>query len=200
MALTRRQKQILDFVNDFIAQRGYSPSLEEIGEHFGLRSVATVHKHVTNLVRKGLLRRVWNQNRSIEVISEDQAPRAVEIPMLGKVAAGKPIEAVVDQEALSVPSWMTGHGRTYVLRVEGDSMIDEQIRDGDFVIVEERRSAENGQVVVAMVHGEEATLKKFYQEGEKIRLQPANRRFDPILVPAERVEIKGVARGVIRKL
>lgn len=199
MALTRRQKQLYDFIQEFIAHKGYSPSLEEIGQNFGLSSVATVHKHVTNLVRKGLLRRTWNQNRSLEVVRDDDAPRAVELPLLGRIAAGQPHEAVEDREAVTVPSWLVGSGRTYALKVEGDSMIEEQIRDGDYVIIEERRSAENGQIVVAMIHGDEATLKKFYRDGGTVRLQPANRRYEPILVPADRVEVRGVVRGVIRK-
>ncbi|UCF69486.1 MAG: transcriptional repressor LexA [Acidobacteriota bacterium] len=199
MALTRRQKQIYDFVRQFIDANGYSPSLEEIGRHFGLSSVATVHKHVTNLVRKGLLRRSWNQNRSIEVVQPDHAPRAVEIPLMGRIAAGRPVEAGEARDALAVPSWLVGHGRTYALQVEGDSMADEQIRDGDYVIIEERRSAEPGQIVVAMVHGDDVTLKKFYPDGERVRLQPANRRFEPLLVPTERVEIRGVVRGVVRR-
>jgi repressor LexA len=199
MALTRRQKQIFDYIHEFIVQRGYSPSLEEIGRNFGLSSVATVHKHVTNLVRKGLLRRTWNQNRSLEVVREDDAPRAVELPLMGRIHAGRPHEAVEDREAITVPSWLVGAGRTYALRVEGDSMIEEQIRDGDYVVIEERRNAENGQIVVAMIHGDEATLKKFYRDGGTVRLQPANRKYEPILVPADRVEIRGVVRGVLRK-
>jgi repressor LexA len=199
MALTRRQKQIYDYIHEFIGQRGYSPSLEEIGRNFGLSSVATVHKHVTNLVRKGLLRRTWNQNRSLEVVRDDEAPRAVDLALIGTIHAGRPHEAVEDHESITVPSWLVGTGRTYVLRVEGDSMIEEQIRDGDLVVIEERRSAENGQIVVAMIHGDEATLKKFYKDGGTVRLQPANRKYEPILVPADRVEIRGVVRGVVRK-
>lgn len=199
MALTKRQKQIYDFIQSFIGEKGYSPSLEEIGQHFALSSVATVHKHVTNLVRKGLLRRSWNQNRSLEVVDDSHAPRAVEIPLLGRIPAGQPIEAIEDREALTVPAWLVGHGRTYALKVIGDSMIEEQIRDGDFVVIEERRSAENGQIVVALVHGEDATLKKFYRDGETVRLQPANPQFQPILVPADRVEIRGTVRGVLRR-
>lgn len=199
MALTRRQKQIYDYINDFIDQHGYSPSLEEVGRHFGLSSVATVHKHVTNLVRKGLLRRSWNQNRSIEVVRDDEAPRAVEIPLIGSIAAGKPLEAIEQNEQLTVPSWMVGQGRTYALKVEGNSMIEEQIRDSDYVIIEERRSADNGQIVVAMVHGEDATLKKLYREKEQVRLQPANPDYEPMLIPADRVEVRGVVKGIIRR-
>lgn len=199
MALTRRQKQIFDFIREFIGANGYSPSLEEIGRHFGLSSVATVHKHVTNLVRKGLLRRSWNQNRSIEIVDDDQAPRAVDVPLLGRIPAGRPAEVVEERETVSIPSWLVGAGRTYALKVAGDSMVDEQIRDGDYVVIEERRSADNGQLVVALIHGEDVTLKKFYQEGETVRLQPANRRYEPILLPADRLEVRGVVRGILRK-
>lgn len=199
MALTRRQKQILDFIREFIEANGYSPSLEEIGTNFGLSSVATVHKHVTNLVRKGLLRRSWNQNRSIEVVAEDRAPRAVDVPLLGAIPAGRPGEGANERETLALPSWLVGTGRTYVLRVEGDSMIDEQIRDGDLVVIEERRSAETGQLVVALIHGEDVTLKKYHPEADVVRLLPANRNVQPIVVPADRVEVRGVVRGVIRK-
>ncbi len=199
MALTRRQKQIYDYIREFIADRGYSPSLEEIGRHFSLSSVATVHKHVTNLVRKGLLRRSWNQNRSIEVVADEQAPRAVDIPLLGRIPAGKPSEAIEQNETLSVPSWLVGRGRTYALRIAGDSMVDEQINDGDYVIIEERRSAENGQLVVAILHGEDATLKKLQLHGDTVRLLPANHRYEPIEAPADRIEVRGVVRGVLRR-
>ncbi len=199
MALTRRQKQIFDFIQEFIGTNGYSPSLEEIGKHFGLSSVATVHKHVTNLVRKGLLRRSWNQNRSIEIVKEDQAPRAVDVPLVGRIPAGRPTDTEEEHETLAIPSWLVGSGRTYALKVFGDSMIDEQIRDGDYVVIEERRSAENGQLVVAMIHGEDVTLKKFYDDGDHVRLQPANRKYDPLIIPSDRVEVRGVVRGVVRK-
>jgi repressor LexA len=203
MALTRRQKQVFDYIREFISANGYSPSLEEIGRHFGLSSVATVHKHVTNLVRKGLLRRSWNQNRSIEVVDDSEAPRAVDVPLLGRIPAGKPAEVVGGaadmRESISIPAWLVGAGRTYALKVAGDSMVDEQIRDGDYIVIEERRSADNGQLVVAMIHGEDVTLKKFYQDGDSVRLQPANRRYEPIVVPADRLEVRGVVRGILRK-
>ena len=199
MALTRRQKQVFDFVREFIAAKGYSPSLEEIGRHFSLSSVATVHKHVTNLVRKGLLRRAWNQNRSIEVVVEGEAPRAVEIPLLGRIPAGRSGESADASDTLSIPSWLVGRGRTYALRVVGDSMAAEKINDGDFVIIEERRSAENGQIVVAIVHGESATLKTFRQDGDLVHLGAGGRHDPPTRVPADRLEVRGVVRGVIRK-
>jgi len=133
--LTKRQREILDYLNDFIQQHGYAPSLEEIGRRFGLSSLATVHKHLTNLQDKGFIKRAWNRSRSVEVVPARMASRAVELPMLGYVAAGSPIEAVVGNETIAVPEDLVGKRDTYVLRVRGDSMIDEQIRDGDFVIV-----------------------------------------------------------------
>ncbi len=200
MALTRRQKQILDFIREFIETKGYSPSLEEIGRHFNLSSVATVHKHVTNLVRKGLLRRTWNQNRSLEVVSEDEAPRAVVVPLVGRVHADRPIEAMEFPEHVEIPAWLMGRGHTYALLVVGDAMIDEQVRDGDWLIVEERRHAESGQLAVTVVHGEDATIRKFYQEGETVRLVPPNRAFETVIQPVERVEVRGIVRGVIRRM
>jgi repressor LexA len=200
MALTRRQREVLDVIRDFIAKNGYSPSLEEIGAALGLSSVATVHKHVTHLVEKGYARRAWNQNRSIEIVDQDSGPGAVTLPLAGTIAAGQPLEAVPTTESLSVPADMVaGRGKTFVLRVQGDSMIDEQIRDGDFVIVEERQTARDGETVVALLDGSEATLKRFYREGENVRLQPANPGMGPIYAPASRVLIQGVVAGVIRK-
>lgn len=199
MALTRRQREIFDFVREFIGRNGYSPSLEEIGRHFNLSSVATVHKHVTNLVRKGLLRRSWNQNRSIEIVDDERAPRAVEVPMIGTIPAGTPHHADHTLEAISIPSWLVGSGRTFVLKVSGDSMGGEHVQDGDFVIVEERRSAEAGQLVVAMIRGENLTLRKYYPEADMTRLESGGAPYEPIVLPTDRVEVRGVVRGVIRK-
>jgi repressor LexA len=200
MALTRRQREVLDVIRDFISRNGYSPSLEEIGATLGLSSVATVHKHVTHLVEKGYVKRGWNQNRSIELVDEADSSGVVRLPLMGTIAAGQPLEAVPVSEAITVPGDMVpGHARTYGLRVQGDSMIDEQIRDGDLVIVEERQVARDGETVVALIDGNDATLKRFYRSGDKIRLQPANPTMEPIVVPAEVVTIQGVVVGVIRK-
>jgi len=197
--LTKRQREILDYLNDFIQQHGYAPSLEEIGRRFGLSSLATVHKHLTNLQDKGFIKRAWNRSRSVEVVPARMASRAVELPMLGYVAAGSPIEAVVGNETIAVPEDLVGKRDTYVLRVRGDSMIDEQIRDGDFVIVEDRRTAENGEMVIALLHGSDVTLKKLYRESGRIRLQPANPAMQPILAAPDQVQVQGVVVGVMRK-
>jgi len=199
MALTRRQREIYDFICDFIDGQGYSPSLEEIGAHFGLTSVATVHKHVHHLVEKGLLRKAWNRSRSVEPVDADDASTAT-LPLLGTVAAGAPIEAVEVRETITVPRDLVPRsGDAFVLQVRGDSMIDEQIRDGDYVVVESRSHARDGETVVALIRGDEATLKTFRRRGRKVRLEPANRRLSPIDLPAADVEIRGVVRGLVRR-
>jgi repressor LexA len=200
LPLTKRQREILDYLNEFITKHGYAPSLEEIGRRFGLSSLATVHKHLTNLQEKGFIKRAWNRSRSVEMIPTRAGGRAVELPLLGYVAAGLPIEAVASNETIAVPENLAGARDTYVLRVRGDSMIDEQIRDGDFVVVEDRKSADNGEMVIALLRGSDVTLKKFYRDpGGKIRLQPANAAMQPIFVDPDQVQIQGVVVGVMRK-
>jgi repressor LexA len=199
LPLTKRQREILDYLNEFIQQHGYAPSLEEIGRRFGLSSLATVHKHLTNLQDKGFIRRAWNRSRSVELVPTRSGGRTVELPLLGYVAAGAPIEAVTGTETIAVPEDLIGKRDTYVLRVRGDSMIDEQIRDGDYVVVEDRKTANNGEMVIALLGGVEVTLKKFYRDNGRVRLQPANPALQPIIVPAEHVLIQGVVVGVMRK-
>jgi len=202
MALTRRQRDVLEVIRTFIARHGYSPSLEEIGHPLGLSSVATVHKHVSHLVEKGLVRRVWNQNRSIDLVDLPQRQDGgAALPLMGTIAAGSPLEAVRSEEEVPVPADMVPRGGkpAYVLRVRGDSMIDEQIRDGDLVVVEERPQARDGETVVALVDGYEATLKRMYREGASVRLQPANASMHPLTLAADRVQVQGVVVGVIRK-
>ena len=200
MYLTRRQKEILDFLDKHISRKGYAPTIEEIGEQFGLSSLATVHKHLTNLQKKVLVKRDWNRSRGLELVPTQVAVKAVELPLLGRVAAGSPIEAITASETIFVPEDMVGRRDTYVLQVKGDSMIDEQIRDGDFVIVENRRTARDGEMVIALLDGESATLKKLYREGGgTVRLQPANARLKPIYVDQDRLRIQGVVIGVLRK-
>jgi len=165
-----------------------------------LSSLATVHKHLTNLQEKGFIRRSWNRSRSVELLPSRSGGRAIDLPMLGFVAAGMPIEAVTGSETISVPeSLINGKRDTYVLRVKGESMIDEQIRDGDWVVVEDRKTADNGEMVIALVGGQDATLKKFYRESNRIRLQPANPSMQPIYVEPDNCQIQGVVVGVMRK-
>jgi repressor LexA len=251
VAITRRQREILDYLAEFIATRRYSPSLEEIAEHFKLSSVATIHKHVTNLERKGFIRRSFNRGRSIDIVTTEVGPvparmtemraRAAErtraavrqatetvagdlpgashsvqggyepdmgslnpdvirLPLVGRVAAGRPIEAIVDRETIAVPVTMTAPGRCYVLQVKGDSMIGEHIQDGDYVIVEERQTARDGEKVIALVNDGEATLKTYHRQSDgTVLLRPANPAFDTIKVKDSALQIRGVVIGVMRK-
>ena len=200
MTLTRRQKEIWDFLADFSREKGYAPTLEEIAVHFGLSSLATVHKHLRNLETKGFIARKWNLSRAIEILRQGGSVEAIELPLLGKVAAGLPIEAVETNEKLSIPVDLVRRpDQAFTLRVRGQSMMEEGILDGDFVIVEPRNSAGNGDTVVALVDGD-ATVKKFYFEGvDRVRLQPANGSMAPIVVQAEKVQIRGVVVAVLRK-
>jgi len=200
MALTRRQRQVLDVIRTFIDANGYSPSLEEIGGRLGLSSVATVHKHVSHLVTKGFVKRAWNQNRSIELVSQADPVGAVTLRLSGTIAAGHPLEAVETPETISIPADMVRNpADTFVLRVQGDSMINEQIRDGDLVVVERRENPRDGDTVVALIDGSDATLKRLFRQGNVVRLEPANPAIEPIVVSAEAVQVQGVVVGVIRK-
>ena len=197
--LTKRQREILDYLNEFIEQHGYAPSLEEIGRRFGLSSLATVHKHLTNLQDKRVIRRAWNRSRSVELVQTPMGGRALDLPLLGYVAAGVPIEAVVSDETVTVPEDLVGTRDTYALRVRGNSMIDEQIRDGDLVVVEDRQTVRNGEMVIALLEGSEVTLKRLYRENGHIRLQPSNDAVAPIIVAADTVQVQGVVIGVMRR-
>ena len=197
--LTKRQREILDYLQEFIQQNGYAPSLEEVGRRFSLSSLATVHKHLSNLQEKGFIRRSWNRSRSVELLSPRTGHRALELPLLGYVAAGAPIEAVATNETIAVPEDLAGKRETYVLRVKGDSMIEEQIRDGDFVVVEDRKTAENGEMVIALVRGADVTLKKFFRDHDRIRLQPANPTMQPMFFDSKDVQVQGVVVGMMRK-
>src|ERR671923_2645140 len=197
--LTRRQREILDFISAQIAAHGYAPSFEEIAQRFNFQSLATVHEHLTNLERKGYIRRTHNESRAIEVVPPKGQTGATELPLLGLVAAGAPIEAVTSDETIAVPDeLLPRRGRSYVLKVRGNSMIDEHIKDGDYVVVQERNQADAGQTVIALVHGEGATVKRFYREpGGWIRLQPANDSMQPLRVNERDVIVQGVVVGVI---
>lgn len=201
MPLTKRQREILSYLTEYTEQNGYAPSFEEIARQFNYNSLATVHEHLSNLERKGYIKRSFNESRSIEILPSDANPRAVDLPLLGLVAAGMPIEAALHNEAVSVPDdFVRRGGQHYVLRVRGNSMIDEQIRDGDFVVVHERGSADNGEMVIALIDGTSATVKKFYRERDgRIRLQPANDALAPIYVHENDITIQGVVVGVLRR-
>lgn len=199
MPLTKRQRQILDYIESFIESYGYSPSFDEIASFFGYSSLATVHEHLSNLEAKGYLRKNYNKSRSLELVRAEGA-LAVDLPLLGTVAAGLPIEAIEQQESLAVPHDMLRAGNNYVLRVKGNSMVDEQIRDGDYIVVNSRQTAENGEMVVALVQGESATVKKYFRERDgRIRLQPANPTMDPFFYAEEDVQVQGIVIAVIRK-
>ena len=206
MTLTKRQKDVLDFLVAFETRNGYSPSFEEIAKGVKLSSLATVHKHVTTLERKGYIRRGYNQSRSIEIlqlpkpVKEQVLDRRVqELPLVGRIAAGRPLEAIEDRETLSLGDFARG-GNSFVLQVKGTSMIEDHILDGDFVVCEQTQVANPGDIIVALVGGEEATLKRFYRDSAgKVRLQPANSTMNPIIVPAADVKVQGRVIGVLRK-
>lgn len=198
MAITRRQKDVLDFLSSFTQKNGYSPSYEEIAQGLGLNSLATVHKHITNLQNKGLLQRAHNRSRSIDVLSPRTPRRADRLPLMGRIAAGKPVEAIESSESISL-SEIIGNREVFALEVRGDSMRDEHIVNGDYVLVERTNTAREGEIVVALVDGSDATLKRFYREGPQIRLQPSNVEMAPIYAPADRVQIQGKVLGMLRK-
>ena len=199
MAITRRQKEVIDFLSSFTTRHGYSPSYEEIAAGLGLSSLATVHKHVTNLQNKGLLQRAHNRSRSIDVLPQ-RSPRKVmdRLPLMGRIAAGQPVEAIESAESISLGD-IIGNREVFALEVRGDSMRDEHIVSGDYVLVERTRTAREGEIVVALVDGTDATLKRFYREGNLIRLQPSNTEMAPIYAPAGNVAIQGKVLGVLRK-
>jgi repressor LexA len=201
MTLTKRQREILSFLGDYAQRNGYAPSFEEIAQQFSYNSLATVHEHLTNLERKGYIKRSYNESRAIEILPSKEFPRSLELPLLGAVAAGMPIESMSNGESVAVPEdFLSRGGNHYVLRVRGNSMIDEQIRDGDYVVVNERRAADNGEMVIALIEGTSATVKRFYREGNgRIRLQPANDSMEPIYLQDGDLRIQGVVVGVLRR-
>lgn len=199
MAITRRQKEVIDFLSGFTTSHGYSPSYEEIASGLGLSSLATVHKHVTNLQNKGLLQRAHNRSRSIDVLPQRPAKKNYDrLPLLGRIAAGKPVEAIETAESISLGD-IIGTREVYALEVRGDSMRDEHIVSGDYVLVERTRTAREGEIVVALIDGSDATLKRFYREGNLIRLQPSNTEMAPIYAQASSVSIQGKVLGMLRK-
>ncbi len=211
MALTRRQKQVYDFISEFVDKNGYSPSFDEIREGLGLSSLATVHKHITNLEQKELLRRDYNRSRSIDLLkprgrmkqafavaAANAAESSMSLPLIGRIAAGRPLEALENPESISLSDF-TRSKEVYVLQVTGESMQDEHIVNGDYVLVEKTNTARDGEIVVALVNGSDATLKRIYVEGSKVRLQPSNSAMQPIVVPAATVQVQGKVIGVLRK-
>lgn len=207
MALTKRQKEVLDYIADFVEEHGYSPSYEELAQGLKLASLATVHKHIQALESRSYLRRMFNQSRSLEVApkyaqerrKDRPVARPADIPLAGRIAAGKPMEAIEGQDTLQFSDF-TGKGDTFALQVTGESMIDDHIMSGDFVLVEKAQLAQDGEIVVALIDGSEATLKRFYREPDgRVRLQPSNAAMQPILVDAGAVQIQGRVLAVLRK-
>jgi SOS regulatory protein LexA len=204
MPVTAKQKRIFEFIRRYIDSNQEAPTIAEIGRQFQMRSSASVHAVLTALEREGLIKRIPNISRGIEIVQQKEGggggEEDNEIPLLGTVAAGQPIEAILSHDTIAVPKDLQGHGRTFALRVRGESMIDENIQDGDIIIVASQKTAENGQVVVALIDGNFATVKKFYREPDFIRLEPANPQFKPIFIKTpERIQIQGVVRGLIRR-
>jgi len=197
---------VYDFIHGFVQKNGYSPSFEEIGNGMGLSSLATVHKHISNLEKKGLIKRDYNRSRSIDVLpvrglfkrQVQKAPSELALPLLGRISAGQPIEAIETPETISLGD-ITRSKDVFVLQVKGESMKDEHIVDGDYVLVEKTNTSRDGEIIVALVDGTDATLKRLYREGVNIRLQPSNAAMKPIIVPARSVQILGRVIGVLRK-
>ena len=199
MAVTRRQKEFLAFISGFVQQNDYSPSYEEIAQGLSLKSLATVHKHVNNLQKKGLRARSHNRSRSLDVLPPRSRNRTADrLPLMGRIAAGLPVEAVETPESISLGD-IIGNRDVFALQVRGESMRDEHIVDGDYVLVERGNTARQGEIIVALVRGAETTLKRFYLEGPMVRLQPSNAEMNPIIVPAAQVSIQGRVLGVLRK-
>jgi repressor LexA len=209
MALTRRQKEVMDFLAEFVDRNGYSPSYEEIASGLGLASLATVHKHVQALEAKQYLRRSYNHSRSLEVadrfFNEEKtrqrhnAPSDAAIPLMGRIAAGVPVEAIQNAASLHFSDFV-GSGSTFALEVRGESMIEDHICNGDFVLAEKTDKVKDGDIVVALVDGSEATLKRYYHQTDgRVRLQPANAAMAPIYVNPANLEIQGRVLAVMRK-
>lgn len=198
--LTERQRDILAFIREHKASKGVAPTHKEICEAFGFSSYGTVYKHLSLLERKGLIRRDSNQKRGVELVEESASgsPEVKQLPFFGFIAAGQPLDVVPGDEVITVPQELTGRGENYVLKVKGESMIEDGIHDGDFVIINQRARADNGEMVVALLNGE-VTLKRYYAEGNRVRLQPANSMMSPIFAPRDQVAVQGVVVGLMRR-
>src|ERR1700759_1735911 len=198
MSVTRRQKEVGDFISVFFEENGYSPSFDEIARGLNLKSLATVHKHVTNLQKKGLLERAHNRSRSIDILPPKRKSRQPErLPLVGPIAAGLPVDAAEASESISLGD-IIGNNDVYALEVRGDSMRDVHNVHGDFVLVERVKTARQGEIIVALVRGSETTLKRYYIEGDRVRLQPSNVEMAPIYIPAEQLAIQGRVTGILR--
>ncbi len=196
MFLTKKQSEVFSFLKDYFNDHGYTPTFDEIARQFGFNSKGTVYKHIKALKAKGVIAQSWNRARGIEIIEGDDDNT---LPVLGVVAAGQPIAAIENPEAVTVPGEFIGRGEHYVLRVQGDSMEDEHIADGDLVVVNRHRRPREGDTVVALIDNSDATIKSFYRRDEVVELRPANRRFPPQIYPPDRISLNGVVVGVLRK-
>ena len=201
MNLTPRQTDVIVAIRNYRHLHGYSPTMQELADQLGTSKV-TIFEHVGALEKKRVLRRDKHKARSLEIVSDERLPdeeRSTKLPLLGNIAAGSPIEAVENREELDLEQMFHAKNGVYVLRVRGDSMIDDHLCDGDYVVIERRENARNGEQVVALLDGQEATLKRFYKEsGGRVRLQPANSTMNPRIVDADRCKIQGVVIGVLR--
>jgi len=201
VTLYRRQKQILDFINQYIQKNGYSPTLQQIADALGVSSLATVHEHLNSMAKKGVIRKFEGAVRGIEIVNKKlgEINKGIELPILGFIAAGSPIEPHTDPNATThvAPGMLSGRKRAFVLQVKGESMIEDGILDGDFVVIEEQNEANNGDIVVALLENGMATLKRYYKEATRIRLAPANSKMSPIFTNS--VRIQGRCVGIVRK-
>jgi len=199
MPVTARQRHVYEFICRYLETHKQPPTIAEIGKQFQMSSSASVHSILSALEREGLIKRIPNVSRGIEIVKQESSADDYEIPLLGLVAAGQPIEAILTHETVAAPKNMMSRGRMFALRVRGDSMIEENIQDNDIIIVSSQETAENGQMVVALIDGNYATVKKFYREPDFIRLEPANPQFKPIFIKTPgRLQLQGVVRGLIR--
>jgi repressor LexA len=198
MDLTPKQRAVLQFLKDYRREHGMPPSYEEIRQEFGFASLNSARKHLLQLHRKGFIRSPWkNQKRALEIVEREERPMAAKLPLLGTVVAGNPLDSEEVPEEVEVPESLLRRGEHFALRVRGDSMIDDGIHDGDLLVVQKRDTADAGQTVVALVDGE-ATVKRFYRQGEKVELRPANQSFEPIVVDPNAVQVRGVVVGLMR--
>lgn len=196
--ISEKQRQVYDFIVKFVKTEGHSPMIRDIARHFGFSSPATVHKYLVALEAAGMIVR-GKRNALVQLLPEEHNSEAIDIPLLGKIAAGRPIDVIAQEEAISIPKEMLGRSRTYALRVVGDSMIDEHIADGDLIIVEHCQQAQNGQTVVALVNDNSATVKKIFFDKGQVKLQPANTKYQPLMLDPGQVKVQGRVIGVMRR-